>query len=56
MAPQDLVEVAGEMADVEDAALPIQQLASVATVGDLQVLLSRAIAREKPLHAFERVA
>ena len=56
MSPHDLLEAAGELADVEDVVLPIEQLASVATVGDLQILLSRAIAREKPVHALERVA
>ena len=56
MAPHDLAAVARELADLEDVVFSIDQLAPVATVGDLQVLLSRAIARARPGRALERVA
>jgi hypothetical protein len=56
LSPRDLVLVAREIEDIEDVSLPIERLGAMATVGDLQSLLSRAIAREKPAHDLVNVA
>jgi hypothetical protein len=56
LSPRDLALVAREIEEVEDVVLPVQQLGVMATVGDLQSLLSHAIAREKPAHRLHQVA
>jgi acyl carrier protein len=56
LSPHDLAEVAREVEDVEDVVLPVEQLLAVATVGDLQSLVLRAVAREKPVRPMDRVA
>jgi acyl carrier protein len=56
LSPHDILVVAHELEEVEDIVLAVEQLESMATVGDLQSLLSRAVAREKPAHSLRRVA
>jgi hypothetical protein len=56
LSPRDVMLVLNELEEVEDVSLSIEELGAMATVGDLQALLSRAVAREKPAHPLERVA
>jgi hypothetical protein len=55
LSPGDVALVARAMEDKADVELPRERLDAAATVGDLQMLLSRAIA-QKPAHSLNRVA
>jgi acyl carrier protein len=54
--PLGLVLVTVEVEEVEDVILPIEELATVSTVGDLLALLSRSVDHEKSASHHERSA
>lgn len=56
LSPSDMALVLREIGDVEDVELPTETLTSLSTVGDLQVVVSRTIAREKREDSLDRVA
>jgi len=56
MSRSDLALVACEVADIEDVVLPLDGIEAMSTVGDLLAFVSRAVAREKPLHPQEQAA
>jgi hypothetical protein len=52
----DVVLVARQVADMEKAVLLLDEIESMATVGDLLARISRAASQEKPVHPMDRVA
>jgi acyl carrier protein len=50
LTPLELVLIALDMEELEDVALPFEQLATLRTVGDLFSFFARAVARVRPPH------